>query len=60
MRAAVFQKGGFQIENLPPPTGTGQMLVRPLVCGICGSDFTPGITRSISRICCTGLASGVS
>ena len=40
MRAAVFQKGGFQIENLPAPNpGPGQMLVRPLVCGICGSDL---------------------
>jgi threonine dehydrogenase-like Zn-dependent dehydrogenase len=40
MRAAVFEKGGFKLENLPAPKpGAGQMLVRPLVCGICGSDL---------------------
>lgn len=40
MRAAVFAKGGFSIENLPAPSpGDGQILVRPLVCGICGSDL---------------------
>jgi threonine dehydrogenase-like Zn-dependent dehydrogenase len=40
VRAAVFSEGGFKIENLPSPTpGPGQLLVRPLVCGICGSDL---------------------
>jgi threonine dehydrogenase-like Zn-dependent dehydrogenase len=40
MRAAVFSEGRFKVENLPTPVpGAGQILVRPLVCGICGSDL---------------------
>ncbi len=40
MRAAVFHKGEFTVETLPDPSpGRGQVLVRPLVCGICGSDL---------------------
>ena len=40
MRAAVFANGRFTVENMPAPTpGPGQILVRPLVCGICGSDL---------------------
>ena len=40
MRAAVLSDGKFTVENLPAPSpGPGQILVRPLVCGICGSDL---------------------
>ena len=40
MRAATFLDGKFAIENVPSPSpGSGQVLVRPLVCGICGSDL---------------------
>ena len=40
MRAAVFLDGGFTLADLPEPVpGPGQVLVRPLVCGICGSDL---------------------
>ena len=40
MRAATFQDGKFAIESVPSPSpGPGQVLVRPLVCGICGSDL---------------------
>jgi threonine dehydrogenase-like Zn-dependent dehydrogenase len=40
MRAAVFSDGKFNVENVPAPSpGPGQMLVRPLACGICGSDL---------------------
>ncbi|MCB2096758.1 MAG: zinc-binding dehydrogenase, partial [Parvularculaceae bacterium] len=39
-RAAVFHKGKFTLKNLPDPSpGPGMMLVKPLVCGICGSDL---------------------
>ena len=40
MRAAVFQDGEFTTETINDPTpGEGQILVKPLVCGICGSDL---------------------
>lgn len=40
MRAAVFSNGKFSVENLPEPKpAAGQIVVRPLVCGICGSDL---------------------
>lgn len=40
MRAAVFADGKIKVENLlSPKPKAGQMVVRPLVCGICGSDL---------------------
>lgn len=40
MKASVFQSGKFSVQDLPSPTpGPGEVLVRPLVCGICGSDL---------------------
>lgn len=40
MRAAVFHKGAFTIEDVADPVpGPGMVLVKPLVCGICGSDL---------------------
>jgi threonine dehydrogenase-like Zn-dependent dehydrogenase len=40
MKAAVLQDGRFTIERLPDPSpGAGQLLVRPLACGVCGSDL---------------------
>jgi 2-desacetyl-2-hydroxyethyl bacteriochlorophyllide A dehydrogenase len=41
MKAAVVHTGGaFEIADVPDPTpGPGQVLARPLACGICGSDL---------------------
>jgi threonine dehydrogenase-like Zn-dependent dehydrogenase len=40
MRAAVFRKGSIVVDTLPDPKpAEGQVLVRTLACGICGSDL---------------------
>jgi threonine dehydrogenase-like Zn-dependent dehydrogenase len=40
MRAAVFRKGSIVVDTLPDPIPEkGQVLVRTLACGICGSDL---------------------
>jgi threonine dehydrogenase-like Zn-dependent dehydrogenase len=40
MRAAVFRKGSIVVDTLPDPVPQqGQVLVRTLACGICGSDL---------------------
>lgn len=40
MRAAVFRQGQIVVANLPEPKpGPGQVLVKPLACGICGTDL---------------------
>jgi len=40
MRAAIFRNGEIVVDTLPDPTpGPGQVLVRTLACGICGSDL---------------------
>jgi len=40
MRAAVFRKGEIVVDTLPEPKpGPGQVLVKPLACGICGTDL---------------------
>ena len=40
MRAAVTRIGGVQVEEVADPVpGPGQVLVRTLACGICGSDL---------------------
>jgi len=40
MRAAVFRKGSILVDTLPDPEpAEGQVLVRTLACGICGSDL---------------------
>lgn len=40
MRAAVLRQGALVADTLPDPTpGPGQILVRSLACGICGSDL---------------------
>ncbi len=40
MRAAIFRNGEIVVDQLPEPTpGPGQVLVRTLACGICGSDL---------------------
>jgi 2-desacetyl-2-hydroxyethyl bacteriochlorophyllide A dehydrogenase len=41
MKAAVVHTGGaFEITDVPVPTpGPGQVLARPVACGICGSDL---------------------
>ena len=40
MRAAVFRQGDIVVDTLPDPKpGHGQVLVKTLACGICGSDL---------------------
>lgn len=40
MRAAIFRRGDLVVDRLPDPTpGAGQVLVKTLACGICGSDL---------------------
>jgi threonine dehydrogenase-like Zn-dependent dehydrogenase len=40
MRAAIFRNGKIVADQLPEPKpGAGQVLVRTLACGICGSDL---------------------
>jgi threonine dehydrogenase-like Zn-dependent dehydrogenase len=40
MKAAVFRKGSIVVDTLPDPgPAKGQVLVRTLACGICGSDL---------------------
>jgi threonine dehydrogenase-like Zn-dependent dehydrogenase len=40
MRAAIFRNGEIVVGTLPEPIpGPGQVLVRTLACGICGSDL---------------------
>ena len=41
MRAAIFRNGGIVVDDLGDPTPSeGQVLVKSLCCGICGSDHT--------------------
>jgi threonine dehydrogenase-like Zn-dependent dehydrogenase len=50
MRAGVFHNGRFTVEHLPDPSpGAGQLLVRPLVCGICGSDLS--VRKDAPHLC---------
>lgn len=40
MRAAVMRRGEMVVDTVPEPVpGPGEVLVRTLVCGICGSDL---------------------
>jgi threonine dehydrogenase-like Zn-dependent dehydrogenase len=40
MRAAIFRNGEIVVDTMPEPKpGTGQVLVKTLACGICGSDL---------------------
>ena len=40
MRAAIFRKGDIVVDTLPDPKPTaGQVLVKTLACGICGTDL---------------------
>lgn len=40
MRAAIFRSGNIVVDTLPEPVpGVGQVLVKTLACGICGSDL---------------------
>jgi threonine dehydrogenase-like Zn-dependent dehydrogenase len=40
MRAAIFRNGEIVVDEMPEPTpGRGQVLVKSLACGICGSDL---------------------
>jgi threonine dehydrogenase-like Zn-dependent dehydrogenase len=40
MRAAIFRNGEIVVDSLPEPEpAAGQVLVRTLACGICGSDL---------------------
>ena len=40
MRAAIFRNGEIVVDRIAEPTpGPGQVLVKTLACGICGSDL---------------------
>jgi threonine dehydrogenase-like Zn-dependent dehydrogenase len=40
MRAAILRKGNIVVDTLPDPKpGQGQVLVKTLACGICGTDL---------------------
>jgi threonine dehydrogenase-like Zn-dependent dehydrogenase len=40
MKAAVLRQGAMVVDEVPDPTpGMGQVLVRTLACGVCGSDL---------------------
>jgi threonine dehydrogenase-like Zn-dependent dehydrogenase len=40
MRAAILRKGEIVVDDLPEPKpGKGQVLVKTLACGICGTDL---------------------
>ncbi len=40
MRAAIFRHGDFVVDSMPDPVpGEGQVLVKTLCCGICGTDL---------------------
>ena len=40
MRAAIVRGGDIVVDTLPAPVpGVGQVLVKTLACGICGSDL---------------------
>jgi len=40
MRAAILRKGNIVVDQLPDPKpGSGQVLVKTLACGICGTDL---------------------
>ncbi len=40
MRAAIFRHGDFVVDTISDPTpGEGQVLVKTLCCGICGTDL---------------------
>src|SRR5262249_29601448 len=40
MRAAILRGQSLVVDTVPDPTpGPGEVLVRPLACGICGSDL---------------------
>lgn len=40
MKAAVLHKGAMSIATIPDPVpASGQVLVAPLACGVCGSDL---------------------
>jgi threonine dehydrogenase-like Zn-dependent dehydrogenase len=40
MRAAIFRNGEIVVDHMPEPKpGPGQVLVKSLACGICGSDL---------------------
>jgi threonine dehydrogenase-like Zn-dependent dehydrogenase len=40
IRAAVTRPGGLEVDQIDEPVpGSGHVLVRPLACGICGSDL---------------------
>jgi threonine dehydrogenase-like Zn-dependent dehydrogenase len=40
MRAVVMRHGTLVVDDVPDPTpGAGEVLVKTLACGICGSDL---------------------
>ena len=47
MRAAIFRNGEIVVDLLPEPEpAAGQVLVKTLACGICGSDLHAAQARA--------------
>jgi threonine dehydrogenase-like Zn-dependent dehydrogenase len=58
MRAAVLRRGRLEVDTVPDPEpGPGEVLVRTLACGICGSDLH-ALTH-IDKVVEAALDSGV-
>lgn len=58
MRAVIMRPGGLTVEERPmPQPGQGQVLLRTLACGICGSDLH--LYRHARHYYEAGLAAGV-
>jgi threonine dehydrogenase-like Zn-dependent dehydrogenase len=51
MRAAILRNGDFVVDEIKDPTPSeGQVLVKSLCCGICGSDLHAAKHTSAGRI----------
>lgn len=64
MRAAVMRNRQLVVDDIADPSpGPGQLLVRTLACGICGSDLHtlkhPDEFVEMSEVSSTGLAEGL-
>ena len=59
MRAAVMRKGRIEVSDVPEPSpGPGEVLVRTLACGICGSDLH--VLQHVHRFAADAAAGGGS
>ena len=57
MRAALMERGRLWVEDVPDPTpATGEVVVKSLACGICGSDLHAA--RHTEEFVATSLEAG--